>query len=120
MRSRLGSPSGELWPVGRGCVGYIGSTASSVFATLSTFKQQAMKAIPVICPTALVFLFSGVIGCFAQSPAPPVTLANTEQRTLTSAKIGQRYDLLVSLPGGYATWASPIPCSTFSMAGIFR
>jgi hypothetical protein len=36
-RSRLGGPSGELWPVGRACVGYIGSTASSVFATLSTF-----------------------------------------------------------------------------------
>lgn len=31
-----------------------------------------------------------------------VTVANTERRSLTSAKIGQRYDLLVSLPEGYA------------------
>jgi hypothetical protein len=68
-----------------------------------------MKAIPVICPTALVLLFSGVIGCFAQSPAPPVTLAGTEQRSLTSAKIGQRYDLLVSLPSGYATSGQSYP-----------
>ena len=35
--------------------------------------------------------------------------ANTEQRTLTSAKIGQRYDLLVSLPGGYATSGQSYP-----------
>jgi hypothetical protein len=68
-----------------------------------------MKAIPVIRPTALVLLVSGVIGCFAQSPAPPVTLADTEQRTLTSAKIGQRYDLLVSLPSGYATSGQSYP-----------
>jgi len=68
-----------------------------------------MKAIPVICPTALVLLFLGVIGCFAQSPVPPVTLADTEQRTLTSAKIGQRYDLLVSLPAGYATSGRSYP-----------
>jgi hypothetical protein len=54
-----------------------------------------MKAIPVICPTALL-LFPGVLGCLAQSPVPPVTLTDTELRTLTSAKIGQRYDLLVS------------------------
>jgi predicted alpha/beta superfamily hydrolase len=40
---------------------------------------------------------------FWPSLAPPVTLADTQQRTLKSAKIGQRYDLLVSLPSGYAT-----------------
>ena len=68
-----------------------------------------MKAIPVIWPTALVLLFSGVFGWFAQSSAPMVTLADTEQRTLTSAKIGQRYDLLVSLPRGYATSGQSYP-----------
>lgn len=39
----------------------------------------------------------------AQAPVPGVTLANTEQRTLTSTAIGQRYHLLVSLPEGYAS-----------------
>lgn len=68
-----------------------------------------MKAIPGICPTALVVLFLGIIGCFAQGPVPPVTLVDTEQRTLTSAKIGQRYDLLVSLPSGYATSGQSYP-----------
>jgi hypothetical protein len=68
-----------------------------------------MKAISVIYPTALVLLFLGIIGCFAQSPAPPVTLADTEQRTLTASKIGQRYDLLVSLPAGYATSGRSYP-----------
>jgi uncharacterized protein len=68
-----------------------------------------MKAISVIYPTALVLLFLGIIGCFAQSPAPPVTLADTEQRTLTASKIGQRYDLLVSLPSGYATSGQSYP-----------
>jgi hypothetical protein len=68
-----------------------------------------MKAIPIICTTAFILLFPGVIGCLAQSPAPLVTLADTEQRALTSAKIGQRYDLLVSLPSGYATSGQSYP-----------
>jgi predicted alpha/beta superfamily hydrolase len=38
----------------------------------------------------------------AQSPAPPVSLPDTERRSLTSAKIGQKYDLLISLPPRYA------------------
>ena len=45
----------------------------------------------------------------AQTPAPAVTLAHTEQRTLTSTAIGQRYDLLVSLPEDYATSARAYP-----------
>ena len=68
-----------------------------------------MKAIPVIFPTALAVLFLGLITCPAQSPAPAVTLADTEQRSLTSTKIGQRYDLLVSLPNGYATSGQSYP-----------
>jgi len=39
----------------------------------------------------------------AAEPAPPVNLGNTEHRSLRSEQIGQTYDLLVSLPDGYAT-----------------
>jgi hypothetical protein len=39
----------------------------------------------------------------------PVTLSDTEQRTLTSAKIGQTYELLVSLPSDYATTSKRYP-----------
>ncbi len=46
--------------------------------------------------------FLCVATSLAQPPAPPVNLPDTETRTLTSTKIGQRYDLLVSLPAGYA------------------
>jgi uncharacterized protein len=44
-----------------------------------------------------------------ENPAPGVTLAHTEQRAITSSKIGQRYDLLVSLPDDYATSGKPYP-----------
>jgi predicted alpha/beta superfamily hydrolase len=57
---------------------------------------------------ALVVLLNGIPG-WSQAFAPQVTLVNTEHRTLTSAKIGQRYDLLVSLPDGYATSAESYP-----------
>lgn len=45
----------------------------------------------------------------APASAPKVTLDDTERRTLTSAKIGQRYELLVSLPEGYATSGKRYP-----------
>jgi uncharacterized protein len=52
--------------------------------------------------TALLSFFSqATVPVFAQRPAPPVSLANTEQLSLTSKKIGQKYDLLVSLPEDY-------------------
>ena len=38
-----------------------------------------------------------------------MTLADTQQRTLTSAKIGQRHELLVSLPEGYAKSGQSYP-----------
>lgn len=41
--------------------------------------------------------------------ANPVTLADTDQVAITSAKIGQRYDLLVSLPPDYATSGKAYP-----------
>ena len=50
----------------------------------------------------------GVTASLAQKSAPPVTLSDTEQRTITSSKIGSRkigsrYDLFISLPENYKT-----------------
>lgn len=39
----------------------------------------------------------------AATPAPAVVLEHTAQHALTSARIGQKYDLFVSLPEDYAT-----------------
>lgn len=41
--------------------------------------------------------------CAAQTSAPLVTLSGTEQRSITFSKIGQRYDLFISLPENYHT-----------------
>ena len=68
----------------------------------TNFRDSIVLRIAVI----VVVLSTSVL---AQSNAPGVTLANTEQRAITSAKIGQRYDLLVSLPEGYATSGKAYP-----------
>ena len=47
--------------------------------------------------------------CLAQTSAPPVTLANTEQRSIASSKIGQRYDLFISLPENYRSSKQSYP-----------
>jgi len=57
---------------------------------------------------SLTMIFCGVASV-AQSSAPKVSLDDTEMRTLISAKIGQQYDLLVSLPEGYATSGKSYP-----------
>lgn len=49
---------------------------------------------------AALLVFVAQVG--AQSLAPPVTVAGSEQREIVSAKTGTRYELLVSLPDGYA------------------
>jgi uncharacterized protein len=56
----------------------------------------------------LLFLLAAVVSR-AQTPESEVSLADTQQRTLTSAKIGQRYELLVSLPAGYAKSGESYP-----------
>jgi predicted alpha/beta superfamily hydrolase len=58
----------------------------------------------------LLFFLSG-LGLLAAppEPVPPVTLPFTELRSLTSAAIGQRYDLLVRLPDDYATSGKSYP-----------
>lgn len=45
----------------------------------------------------------------AQTNPKPVVLANSEKRELTSKKIGQTYELLVSLPADYATSGKRYP-----------
>ncbi len=50
----------------------------------------------------VLFLLLTAVVSQAQVQESAVRLADTQQRTLTSAKIGQRYELLVSLPAGYA------------------
>ena len=57
-------------------------------------------------PSLALLLLS--LAAAAQTP-PPVTVSVSEQRTLTSVKIGQRYELLVSLPEGYAKSSEPFP-----------
>ncbi len=55
-------------------------------------------------PTALITLSTFLVcaaASLAQTAAPPVTLSDTEQRTIKSSKIGKSYDLLVSLPENY-------------------
>jgi predicted alpha/beta superfamily hydrolase len=58
---------------------------------------------------ALAVLFFGEITSSAQSPAPAVNLPGTERRALMSSKIGQRYELLVSLPDDYSTSGQRYP-----------
>ena len=60
----------------------------------------------MIRPAALITLATFLIGVEAsraQTAVPPVTLSNTERLTITSTKIGQRYDLFISLPENYNT-----------------
>jgi len=45
----------------------------------------------------------GVTALLAQTAGSPVTLSDTKQRTITSSKIGRRYDLFISLPENYNT-----------------
>jgi len=56
----------------------------------------------------LFFLLAAVVSR-AQTSESAASLADTQQRTLTSAKIGQRYELLVSLPEGYAKSGQSYP-----------
>jgi hypothetical protein len=60
---------------------------------------------PIILATLLV----GIAATFAQTPAHPVVLANTEQRTITASKIGRSYDLFISLPENYYTSKQSYP-----------
>ena len=64
---------------------------------------------PVPSAALAAFFLSVVVTSQAQTPAPPVNLLNTELRALTSSKIGQRYELLVSLPEDYGKSGKAYP-----------
>jgi len=51
----------------------------------------------------------GVTALLAQTAGSPVTLSDTKQRTITSSKIGRRYDLFISLPENYNTSSRSYP-----------
>ncbi len=68
-----------------------------------------MKTIRIMLWILLTVFFLSGVAAWSQTVAPQVSIAGTEHRTLTSAKIGQRYDLLVSLPNGYATSGQSYP-----------
>lgn len=68
-----------------------------------------MKTIRIVLWIILPVFFLSGVAAWSQTVAPQVSLPGTEHRTLTSAKIGQRYDLLVSLPNGYATSGQSYP-----------
>jgi len=51
---------------------------------------------------AVAIFMIGSSASVAQTPAPAVTLSDTEQRTITASKIGRPYDLFISLPENYA------------------
>jgi predicted alpha/beta superfamily hydrolase len=63
--------------------------------TRAVYARMTMISIRI-----LPFFVIAVVS-LAQTPESAVRLAGTQLRTLTSAKIGQRYELLISLPAGY-------------------
>lgn len=65
--------------------------------------------IRLTAPIALATLLSGTSVAFAQTSAPPGTLADTEQRTITASKIGRSYDLFISLPVSYSSSKQSYP-----------
>jgi predicted alpha/beta superfamily hydrolase len=68
-----------------------------------------MFMIRPTAPITLATLLVGVAAALAQTHAPPVALADTEQRTITSSKIGRSYDLFISLPENYYTSKQSYP-----------
>jgi uncharacterized protein len=66
------------------------------------FDRSIMKTIHLVRSIVIAAFFLAAVPSPAQTSAPSVSLPDTERRTLTSEKIGQKYDLLVSLPEDYA------------------
>jgi hypothetical protein len=63
----------------------------------------------IASPLTLVTFVLSAGACVAQTSASPVTLSGTERRSITSSKIGQRYDLFISLPENYHTSKQSYP-----------
>ena len=65
--------------------------------------------IRLTAPITLATFLLCAAAASAQTPAPPVTFADTEQRTITASKIGRPYDLFISLPENYSTSKQSYP-----------
>ena len=52
-----------------------------------------MKTIRIVLWIILTVFFLSGVAAWSQTVAPQVSLAGTEHRTLTSAKIGQRFSI---------------------------
>ena len=63
----------------------------------------------IVTATRILFLLLAAVVSRAQTSGSAVTLADTQQRTLTSAKIGRQYELLVSLSEDYAKSGQSYP-----------
>jgi enterochelin esterase-like enzyme len=74
-----------------------------VGVTRAVYDRRVMTATRI-----LFFLLTAFVSR-PQTPESAVSLADTQQRTLRSAKIGQRYELLASLPAGYAKSGESYP-----------
>ena len=66
------------------------------------FDRRIMKTIHLLRSTVVAAFFLAAVPSPTQTSAPRVSLPDTERRMLTSKKMGQKYDLLVSLPEDYA------------------
>src|SRR5436305_609401 len=80
---------------------------------MSNVRHFVLRGVALTCPPRIPHVLIAALLCataaIAQSTAPSVTLAKTERRESKSAKIGQRYELLVSLPEDYATSGKSYP-----------
>jgi predicted alpha/beta superfamily hydrolase len=81
--------------------------------TERTLNRLHPGAAPATVPAMIRILLLTVLllgsTLAAADSAPLVTLEHTEHRTLRSDKIGQTYDLFVSLPADYATSGKTYP-----------
>jgi predicted alpha/beta superfamily hydrolase len=76
---------------------------------LLTQKARLLLPSPAMKFLTLLILLALGRTAFAAETVPAVSLENTEQRSITAQKIGQRYDLLISLPADYATSGKSYP-----------
>ena len=68
-----------------------------------------MNLNPLMRTFLLLALVASTLRATPPEAPPPVALPFTEQRTITSAEIGQQFDLLVRLPDDYATSGKRYP-----------
>ena len=75
--------------------------------------RLVQRVVALFRISMIPYVFIAALLCapaaLAQKTTPAVTLPNTEKREINSTKIGQRYELLVSLPDDYASSGKSYP-----------